>query len=56
MMRKIDLRKNLAALTLAFAMLTLPLAAIGQTRIKMPKNDYDISKDVEIGRQNAAEV
>lgn len=55
-MRKYNLKKNLAAFALVFAMLTMPLATLGQTRIKMPKNDYDIKKDVEIGRQNAAEV
>ncbi len=55
-MRKFNLMKNLAAFMLVFTMLTMPLATLGQTRIKMPKNDYDIKKDVEIGRQNAAEV
>lgn len=55
-MRKFNLKKNLAAFTLVFAMLTMPFATLGQTQIKMPKNDYDIKKDVEIGRQNAAEV
>lgn len=55
-MRKINLRKNLAALALVFAMVAMPFATMGQTRIKMPKNDYDINKDVEIGRKNAAEV
>ncbi len=48
--------KNLAAFMLVFTMLTMPLATLGQTQIKMPKNDYDIKKDIEIGQQNAAEV
>lgn len=55
-MRKYNLKKNLAAFALVFAMMAMPLATFGQTRLKMPKNDYDISKDVEIGRKNAAEV
>ena len=48
--------KNLGAMALVLAMLILPLAAIGQTKISMPRNKNDISKDIEIGRKSAAEV
>ena len=50
------LNKNLGVMALALAMLILPLAAIGQTKISMPKNKSNISKDIEVGRQSAAEV
>ena len=38
------------------SMLALPLAATGQTQVKAPKNPYSPAKDVELGRQAAAEV
>jgi Putative Zn-dependent protease, contains TPR repeats len=41
---------------LAWTMALLPLAAIGQTRIVMPKNRYKIQDDVKAGRDAAAEV
>ena len=50
------LNKNLGVMALALAMLILPLAAFGQTKISMPRNKNDISKDIEIGRKSAAEV
>jgi Zn-dependent protease with chaperone function len=34
----------------------LPLGAVAQTRVKAPSNPYEIRKDVELGRQAAAEV
>lgn len=48
--------KNLAAMCLMWAMLILPLAAFGQTRISAPKNNTPIEKDVQVGRQAAAQV
>lgn len=48
--------KNLTALGLMWAMLILPLAAFGQTRISMPKNGYSIQDDVKAGREAAAQV
>ena len=38
------------------SMLALPLAALGQTQVKAPKNPYSPDKDVQLGRQAAAEV
>jgi Zn-dependent protease with chaperone function len=48
--------KGLSALLLAFAMFVMPLAALGQTRIEMPKNKYKVSDDVQAGQQAAQQV
>lgn len=48
--------RNLTAMSLIWAMLLIPIAAIAQTRIAMPKNKYRIEQDVEVGRKSAAEV
>jgi Zn-dependent protease with chaperone function len=48
--------KGLSALLLAFAMFVMPLAALGQTRIEMPKNKYSVSDDVKVGQQAAQQV
>lgn len=48
--------KSLAAMGLMWAMLILPLSAFGQTRITPPKNNNPIQKDVQVGRQAAAQV
>ena len=55
-MRKINLSKNLAALVILWTAVMMPLAAIGQTRITMPKNKYKIEDDVKLGRDAAAQV
>jgi predicted Zn-dependent protease len=48
--------KGLSALLLAFAMFAMPLAALGQTRIEMPKNKYSVAQDVQLGREAAQQV
>ncbi|MFZ0142048.1 MAG: M48 family metallopeptidase [Aeromicrobium sp.] len=48
--------KGLSALLLAFAMFVMPLAALGQTRIEMPKNKYSVAQDVQLGREAAQQV
>src|ERR1044072_1396191 len=48
--------RGLSALLLAVAMLVMPLAALGQTRIEMPKNKYKVSDDVQAGQQAAQQV
>ena len=48
--------KGLSALLLAFAMFLMPLAALGQTRIEMPKNKYSVAQDVQLGQQASREV
>src|SRR5215210_1138208 len=45
-----------AALMLALAVFAMPLAALGQTRIEMPKNKYSVAQDVQLGRQAAQQV
>ncbi len=55
-MKKYNLGKNLAAMALAWTMLILPLAAIGQTRIVAPKNKYKPQDDVKLGRDYSAQV
>jgi Zn-dependent protease with chaperone function len=48
--------RGLSALLLAFAMFLMPLAALGQTRIPMPKNKYSVAQDVQLGREAAQQV
>lgn len=48
--------KNIVALMLLGAILISPLLAIGQTKVSMPKNKNNISKDLEVGRKTASEV
>jgi hypothetical protein len=51
-----DSSKGLPALLLAFAMFAMPLAALGQTRVEMPKNKYKVGDDVQAGQQAAQQV
>lgn len=55
-MRKYNLGKNLTAMALAWTMLMLPLAAIGQTRVVAPKNKYKVQDDVKLGRDYSVQV
>ncbi len=55
-MKKYNWGKNLTAIVLVWTMMMLPLAVMGQTRIKMPKNKYKIQDDVKIGQQASNEV
>ncbi|HEX8558559.1 MAG TPA: M48 family metallopeptidase [Pyrinomonadaceae bacterium] len=48
--------RGLPAVALAFAMLVMPLAALGQTRVEMPKNKYQVAEDVQAGQQAAQQV
>ena len=43
-------------MVLLWAMLIMPLAAFGQTRISMPKNKYKIEDDINLGQQASREV
>ncbi|HEX8355075.1 MAG TPA: M48 family metallopeptidase [Pyrinomonadaceae bacterium] len=45
-----------SALLLALAVFAMPLAALGQTRVEMPKNKYNVSDDVQAGQQAAQQV
>ena len=55
-MKKSNLGKNFAAVILVLTMIVMPLAAIGQTRISVPKNKYSVQDDVKYGQQAAQEV
>lgn len=55
-MKRLNSIRNFATILLVWAMLMMPMAAIAQTRISMPKNDYPVSKDVQLGRQAAQQV
>ncbi|MGI8543285.1 MAG: M48 family metalloprotease [Aridibacter sp.] len=55
-MKKFNFSKNIAALGLVWAMLMMPMMALAQTRINMPKNDYKVQDDVKVGREASVEV
>ncbi|HEX7958251.1 MAG TPA: M48 family metalloprotease, partial [Pyrinomonadaceae bacterium] len=48
--------RGLSALALAAAVFVMPLAALGQTRIEVPKNRYQVQEDVQAGQQAAQQV
>ncbi len=56
MMRKINLRRQISAFVLVWVMLMMPVAALSQTRIDMPKNKYKVEDDVKIGNEYSAKV
>jgi Zn-dependent protease with chaperone function len=45
-----------SALALVAVMFLAPLAALGQTRIEMPKNKYTVAQDVQLGQEAAQQV
>ena len=55
-MKKYNVGRNLTAMLMAWTLLVMPLAALGQTRVTMPKNKYKIQEDVQIGQKTSAEV
>jgi Zn-dependent protease with chaperone function len=55
-MKSYKVSTSLTTAFLAFALLLAPLAAIGQTRIAMPKNKYKVQDDVKAGQQAAVEA
>lgn len=58
-MKKLVLKeysKNLTALALVWAMLMMPLLALGQTRISAPRNKYKVQDDIRLGQEAAREV
>jgi Zn-dependent protease with chaperone function len=48
--------RRLPALVMALALLAMPLAALGQTRVEAPKNKYSVRDDVQAGQQAAQQV
>ncbi|MCA1592943.1 MAG: M48 family metallopeptidase [Acidobacteria bacterium] len=47
---------RLTAWLMALAILVMPLAALGQTRIEAPRNKYNVQDDVKAGQQAAQQV
>lgn len=50
------IHRKLTVATLMFAILIVPITAISQTQVTMPKNKYKVQDDVKIGSQAATEV
>lgn len=55
-MKKFQLSKGLISAALVWAMAVVPMAALAQTQVKMPKNRYKIEEDVKVGREAAVQV
>lgn len=55
-MKKFYSAKTFASGFLIWAMLAMPLFAIAQTRIEIPKNKYKIEDDQKIGREYSVQV
>jgi beta-barrel assembly-enhancing protease len=53
---KTNRARSLSAWLLALALLAMPLAALAQTQIVVPKNKYKVSDDVQAGQQAAQQV
>jgi len=49
-------KRTFVALALSWLIAIAPITSLSQTVIKMPKNKYPISKDIELGRQASGEV
>jgi Zn-dependent protease with chaperone function len=56
MMKRNESGNRLAMFALLSALVIMPLAAFGQTAVKMPKNKYKVQDDVDLGRKTASEV
>jgi beta-barrel assembly-enhancing protease len=56
MMRKLQLSKGFISAALVWAMAVLPMTALAQTQVKMPKNRYNVADDVKVGREAAVQV
>lgn len=55
-MKQYSLRRKGTVVFTLWAMLILPLAAIAQTRVTMPKNKYKVQDDVKIGNDASRQV
>ena len=55
-MRRSILGRNLAAFSLVWVLLMMPMAALGQTQVKLPKNKYKVQDDVKIGQEYSKKV
>jgi Zn-dependent protease with chaperone function len=55
-MKQYSIRRQAKAAFALWAMLLLPLSAIAQTRVTMPKNKYKVQDDVKIGNDASRQV
>ncbi len=55
-MKKYSIRRQFTVAFALWAMLLLPLSAIAQTSVKMPKNKYKVQDDVKIGNDASRQV
>ncbi len=55
-MNKSQITKRLSAWIVLGAIFAMPLAALAQTRIEMPKNKYSVQDDVKLGQQASQKV
>jgi Zn-dependent protease with chaperone function len=55
-MKKLRNFRASASIMVLLSMLAMPIGTLAQTRVIAPKNPYEVSKDVELGRQAAQEV
>ena len=55
-MKRQHLIKSAVSAAMVWAMAMMPLAALAQTRVSMPKNRYEVQQDVQLGREAAVEI
>ncbi len=55
-MKRQHLIKSAVSAAMVWAMALMPLAALAQTRVSMPKNRYEVQQDVQLGREAAVEI
>ncbi len=55
-MKQNSIRRQASVAFALWAMLLLPLSAIAQTRVTMPKNKYKVQQDVELGFKASQQV
>lgn len=55
-MKKGYFTRHLIAAAMVWSLAILPVAAIAQTRVNMPKNKYKVQDDVRLGQQASAQV
>ncbi|MCB1024471.1 MAG: M48 family metalloprotease [Acidobacteria bacterium] len=55
-MKRSNLGRNLAVVSLIWVMLVMPIAVLGQTKVSLPNNKYKVQDDVKIGDEYSAKV
>lgn len=55
-MRRNKFTKSLISAAMVWAIAVVPMAALAQTQVKMPKNRYKVEDDIKVGRDAAVQV